>query len=277
VGASGISISTNGSTITIYDDFQSYYRNLPAWHSSATIMSALGSSSQIFPFEVDNNVSINYMRVPASMSVQSTSFASTGNTSYSVNYQETHRFVYYTRGVGASSLSLQSYTSTSASFRHSAQLSRNTTNNISVSNTLTFYGSGGTTSTTFSYAATNSSDQWSTTQLSNFTGFRWLDLPLSTTFGHGQFWLMFGISTAITTQQTVNISNYKVFIHDFPVATQANLTAQEIGSASNSSNQIIPGIGLFSTAGGGTTNSLPLSAISSIQSHPILFLQLSRI
>jgi hypothetical protein len=59
--------------------------------------------------------------------------------------------------------------------------------------------------------------------------------------------------------------------------SQANLTVGPFGAANNASNQLQLGIGSFSTAGGGSTASIPLANVSSSVSHVAPYIQLMRI
>jgi hypothetical protein len=209
-------------------------------------------------------------------SIASTSFASTGNTSYSYNLAETHNLVLYTRGVGASSMSLQSVFSTSQSIGFSWKLSRNTTNNISVSYGMTYPMSTGTSSFSGSYAATNSSNQHSTTQFTNITGLRFMDFPFSTTLTANQYWLAYGVSTAQTTQVTANLSAARAQ-NWLAGITQANNAVNFFDAATNSSVAYQLALGSFTTNAIATTASLPMSAVSSNASHPIPFIQFLRV
>jgi hypothetical protein len=102
VGASGISLSSNGSTITIARNFESMWANLPYFINSQT-QTVQASTSVVFPLDIECELSIGFARMLRSVGLTSTSFASTGNTSYSYNYAETHNLVLYTQGTGGNS------------------------------------------------------------------------------------------------------------------------------------------------------------------------------
>jgi hypothetical protein len=272
VGTDGISISTAGSTVSIGRAHGSYFANMPYAFNSQT-QQMRQSTSVVFPFDLKEIEDVGYAQFPATVNLVSTSFASTANTSYSYNQAETHNIVLYTRGVAGSSQSLQSVYSTSVGLTMSIRLSRNTTNNISVTHGFTYPVSNGTSSQSFSYAATNSSDQFSTTHLTAFTGIRFLDTQISTTLQDKIFWMAYGVSTTQTTQQTANLSAARLQYSNHGMSLP-NVTYNLFGIAANASVQARPGLGSFSTAGGGTTASIPLSAISSSSSHIVPVLQL---
>lgn len=276
VGASGISISTNGSTISVYQPALSYYANAdyPFNSQSQTVGQ---STSVLFPFRVRENQSMDFARLVHSISMASTSFGSTANTTYSYNQAETHNLVLYTKGTGASSLSLQSIFSTSIGMTSSAQLGRNSTNNISVSNGLTYGQSGGTSSVSFSYAATNSSDQFSTTHMTALTGVKLWDTQFGTSLSPGQYFLAYGVSSTQTTQGTANLSANRLRHSHIGISLPNNTSFGQFGSAANQTLMWISGIGSFTTAGGGTTASLGLSNVSSSASHVVPWIQMLKV
>lgn len=267
IGTSGISISTAGSTISIYRPAGSYFGNLQYVFNTQT-QTVGQSTSVVFPFDLKEPESIGLMQFPHTISMASTSFASTANTSYSYDQRETHNLVLYSRGTGASSMSLLSVFSTSASVRMSIQFSRNTTNNISVTHGLTFPVSNGTSSLSFSYAATNSTDQISTTHMTALTGAKLWDTQFSTYLNPSVFWMVYGVSTTQTTEGTAGLSAARL-LHSHFAMSMANNTVGRFGLANAASVQWRPGIGSFSTAGGGTISAFPISAVSSSASHNV--------
>jgi hypothetical protein len=211
-----------------------------------------------------------------SVGLTSTSFASTGNTSYSYNYAETHNLVLYTQGTGGNSGSLRSVTSTSAGLTMSVKMSRNTTNNISVTHGFSYPVSNGTSSTSFSYAATNSTDQFSSTHLTALTAGKFWDTQFGVSLDANQYWAAYGVSTNETTQQT-NLSGLRFSRHTMMGISQINSAFGVIDAAANASNMPMPGCGSFTTAGGGTTASLPFANVSSSASHVVPFILFQRI
>ena len=275
VGVSGVNISTNGNTISIYNAAGSYYAN--GQYIQGTTTQTVGqSTSVVFPFGLKEPENPAFMRMAHTVSIASTSFASTANTTYSYNQAETHNLVLYTRGTGASSQSLISVFSTSASVQMSIRLQRNSTNNISVTHALTFPNSGGTSSLSFSYAATNSTDQFSTTHMTALSGMKLWDTQFASFLDGRQYWLAYGVSTTQTTQGTANLSAARL-LHSHMAMSQPNNSLGEFGLANAASNQWVPGLGSFSTAGGGTTSGFPISAVSSSSSHNLPYIQLIRI
>jgi len=272
VGASGILVSTNGSTISIYQPLVSYFANgLPYLMNSQT-QTVQQSTSVMFPMQVREAFSAGYMRMAHTVSLASTSFASTANSAYSYNQQETHNVVLYSLGTGASSMSLRSFSSSSVSFRYSINVSQNTTNNISVTHGLTYPVSNGTSSLSFSYAATNSTMQVSTTHMTALSGMKLWDTQFAASVPTGRLFMAYGQSTTQTTQGTAALSACRI-LHSQIGMSQPNNTLGFFGSANNASIQFQQGIGSFSVAGGGTSASLNLSQVSSSASHVVPYIQ----
>jgi hypothetical protein len=272
VGASGISISTAGSTISIYQPLLSYFANGLPYLANSQTQQMLQSTSVVFPMQVREGFSAGFVRMPHTVSVGSTSFASTAATAYSYQQAETHNIVLYSLGTGASSQSLQSIASKSVGFTMSVNVSQNTTNNISVTHGLTYGMSSNTSSLSFSYAATNSTMQVSTTHLSALTGVKMWDTQFALSLPPGRVFMAYGVSSSQTTQAT-NMSGARLQ-HSHLGVSQPNNTLGQFGIANAASDQWQQGIGSFSTAGGGTTASLALSNVSSSASHVAPYVQM---
>src|SRR3972149_4297003 len=275
--------ASNGFTLSLSaaDPGGGVGATLSSWANNSnftTAQTAFPSQSTfgVFPMLIPNNLSADYMQFLHSVSFPSTSFASTGNTSYSYQQAQTHRFVLYSRGTGASSMSLQSVTSTSAGVTISIRCSQNATNNISVTHGLSFPVSSGTGSFSTSYAATNSTMQISSTHLTALTGFKLFAIPFAQSFSAGGCWMAYNISTTQTTQQTANMSNVRMLASQI-IVPSLNSTVGSFGQANNATIQLMMGIGSFTTVGGATTASMNFSNISSTASHVIPHITFGRI
>jgi len=274
-GGNGISISTAGSTISIFDEYKSYWQNVDYVQGTST-QSVGQSTSVVFPIQPNHYLSLGYMRMQHTVSLASTSFATTANTAYSYQQAETHNWVVYSRGTGASSQSLLSLISTSVGLTYSINVSQNTTTNFSVSHGITYPMSTGTATASFSYAATNASVQISTTHMTALSGIKFWDTQFATTLGEGPYWLVYGISTAQTTQQTAILSGNRL-VHSHWGVTQPNNTFAEFGNANNASIQMMPGLGSFTTNAIGTTSGFHISKVSSSASHVMPLITFARI
>ena len=275
VGANGIMLSTNGSTISIMDEYESYWQNVN-YVQGTTTQTVGQSTSVVFPVQPNHYLSLGYMRMQHTVSLASTSFASTANTSYSYRQAETHNWVMYSRDTGASSQSLVSMVSTSVGLTYSIGVSQNTTTNFTVSHGITYPMSSGTASTSFSFAASNASVQISTTHMTRMSGMKFWDTQFATTLGEGPYWVVYGVSTAQTTQQTAILSGNRL-LHSHWGVTQPNVTFAEFGNPNSASIQMMHGLGSFSTNAIATTSGFDISKVSSSASHVMPLITFARI
>lgn len=277
VGTNGISISTNGSTISIAREVQSNYWNVPGYNLFTGTVRPLASTYVVFPFSVGDNVSFDYLRFMNTINIASTSFASTANTTFSYNQNVTFNILLYSQNTGASSLSLASISSTSAGLTQSANVAYGSASNTQQLNTyaVTYPISTGTSSFSSSYSTSNISIiAVSTGNYSRFTGLKFLDIPFAGSLTPGMYWMALNASTAFTTQAT-NLSGIRIVFSTAGI-TQINNPMGLFGQVNNASIQVMNGIGSFTTAGGVTTASLGFSNVSSYGSHIVPIFSLSR-
>lgn len=277
VGTNGISISTNGSTISIAREVQSKYWNVPGYNLFTGTVRPLASTYVVFPFSVGDNVSFDYLRFMNTINIASTSFASTANTTFSYNQNVTFNILLYSQNTGASSLSLASISSTSAGLTQSANVAYGSASNTQQLNTyaVTYPISTGTSSFSSSYSTSNiSTIAVSTGNYSRFTGLKFLDIPFAGSLTPGMYWMALNASTAFTTQAT-NLSGIRIVFSTAGI-TQINNPMGLFGQVNNASIQVMNGIGSFTTAGGVTTASLGFSNVSSYGSHIVPIFSLSR-
>jgi hypothetical protein len=278
VGFRGNTVSSNGSTISVGPIFASYFDNMNGEWVNSTAMQFLQSTSHAQPFSIDTPLSFAVLRIPmsASMAASSTGIT-TGNSQFSYGHTRTHNFVLYSRGVGASSLSLQSVASTQFTDQQSHNISANANSTqFSYSNRFTYYMSTGTTGFTYDYSSSAASLNFHTSGMTAVTGLKMMEFPWATTLAPGNYWLMYGVSsntasqyTAIGTRWFNQFSNYGM--------SQPNLAFGTIGAATNNSIGLYYGLGSFTTAGGGTTASLPISAVTTSGSHNKIFFAVANI
>jgi hypothetical protein len=279
-GSGNLTLGLTGSTVTgngpagAGGATQSFYQNVNYLLINTTALT-VGLTSFVMPFQLPYPVSASYIRLPVSGSVQSTTFGSTINTTFSCSILSTINAVVYSANVGASSNSLISVASGSVGMSQQWSVQENATNNQTISWRVTYPFIGGTSSMSTTFAVTNSSFQLSSGSLSNFAGFRHLDIPFNTSLGPGAYWLVLGMSSTTSTQGTAGLTGCRIL---FSTAgqTQLNQAIGLLGSATASSVQLGPGHGSFSTVGGGTTSALGFSNISSTASHIILPFRLVR-
>jgi hypothetical protein len=280
VGASGISISTNGSTISIYPNFISSYENMPGLIGSSAVTFGTGTISSAVAFALPQNGSFSFIRIPMLMSMFSTTIATSAiaGTSAQAGVFQTYNAVVYSLGTGASSKSLISVASGSGSFSATNKISINSTQ-YSISLGFSGQAEGAETNRTTQYSISNTNYSFTTNQFTEFSSNRWLDIPFANSLSAGAYWLVVGQSTSSSfAGATGNISNMTVWgprYSNHYAMTMANLQFGIMGSTNLTSGGLL-GAGNFATAGGGTTSILPISAISSTASNPRMYFQMLR-
>ncbi len=280
-GATNCSVTANTSGVSVKLPYISYLNLVPFFFNTVT-SSFIGSTSHMIPFVVPQPLSIGSVRLFEVGSVAGSSTEALVNgSSLSMSGVTSHNFVFYSRGAGASSGSLQYVTSTQVvdqalmSVQNAAGV-----NSSQVSYTYRF--SLGNVSFTKDYSSTAQSYNFHTSGVTDLTGTKMVDYPCGVSLSPGQWFLGYGRSSSVATQNAVisvatrmNISYDSQF-----VVSQNTLGALgTLGGATSSSVVFGPvGLGSFSTGGAaGTTASLDQSVISSGASNQVPLFQLVRI
>lgn len=282
--ANNVSFGLNGSTITASAGGGgvtiSSYEPFPAIGVTTRTVN-LGSNSDCVAFQVPQAISASFMRFALTMQTNSTTLATTAATlSASVAIYSTWNAVVYSLGTGASSKSLLSVASGSGGVTqmNSISVAANGTQ-YSVTQAMTYEQEGSQVNTSSSYAASQTNYSFVTTGLwTRFTGARWLDIEFANSLSAGPYWLVFGGTTSSATNSTgiSAASNCNVRYASHYGVTQINTMPLIMGQTNNQSGGLY-GAGVFSTGGGGgTTDSLPISAITSNGSNLRIYFQLLR-
>lgn len=273
----GFQISSNGSTISMGPGMVSSFANILYKPENQT-QQALASTFIVHPFVVSQNVSFDFLRLVNSVSIASTSIASTANTTFSYNQAVTFRVVLYSQLTGASSMSLASISSTTAGLTVSLNAYFGSATNTSQANSLgiTYPIATGTSSFSSSYATSNlSTFALSTGNYTRLTGYKFLDIPFAGSLPPGDYWFAFNASTTQTTQGTAGLSAMRLLFSTIGLS-QGNNTYANFGAVNNASVQAHLGVGSFTTVGGATTASFGFSNVSSSASHVVPYFSLSR-
>ena len=280
VGAAGISISSAGSTISVFNAYISSFENTP-FQAVQTMSLNMASVSHAAIFNIPEPLSISYLRIPVLMTTNSTTIATTGTSATGgAAIYSTFNAVVYSIGTGGNSLSLQSVASGSAGFTFSNSISiatNGTQYSLSQGYSARALGNGTTFTTQTSASTTNYA--FSTNSFTAFTSARFLDIPFANSLVGGPYWIVFGGSTRSSATTGVAglsaMTNCNVRYSNHYGVSQTNLAFGVMGSSNLTSGGYF-GAGSFSTAGGGTTNSINLSQISSSASHVRLYFQMLR-
>jgi hypothetical protein len=277
VGTSGLSVSTNGSTISVYPSPASYF----SWGfplAASTSLTLGGSSLFLEPVVIQWPVSASYVRFPVSQGFGSTSQTSGGaGGSATLNVSHTYYMLLFTQNVGASSRSLNTYLSTTQTSCMQIQQSQAASNQQTISHFFTYPVTGNSSvGFTTGYNPSNVSIQISTTHLTAFTGARFLDIPFATILTPGNYWL--GLQMSSATASTSNGRNYTnitaaTMRNSFYAESQVSANINEMGGNTTAGSNMWGGLGhgwWTTDTNGRTTASINLAQVSTIANQPIV-------
>lgn len=257
----------------------SSYQNVGELVNTSALTFNGASVSGAVAFTLPQAGSFSFLRIPVLMTTNSTTVASAAGLSTGGGFvYRTWNAVAYSYGTGASSKSLVSYKSGSHAETVSNSFSFSAANSAwSVSQGYTFNVAGVQTSVSSQYSATSASLNLSTNYLTNVSSLRWLDINFANSLSAGPYWLVIGYSSSSTTsgQSGGPLTNAGVSYSNHYAVTQVNSWFNQLNDTAGSSGDYL-GAGSFSTAGGGTTVSIPLSALSSAANNPQMYFQLLR-
>lgn len=256
------------------------YFNWPEVVANSSAIQISGSSKYVQPIEIPHDLSVSYVRFPITLSCVGSlaSFTTAANQTVGLTVSSTFQLAFYSLGVGANSRSLQSYFTTSTGWVQQARIDAGGTGSRWTSgHTISFGGeSGQATNFTSSGGVSQTNRSINTTQLTNFTNLRFLNIPMATSFSAGMYWMAWNSSTQLSSSQNANITTVRILASNFAMSQPAQ-SFNLMGSATNSSNLFPIGQGNWSTNSiGTTTGSIGLANISRRLSNPILFFDMIR-
>ena len=273
VGSNGINLSqsigagSTGATISIAEQPLYAWANNPYLVNSQTIQPRQ-STSVVFPAFINNAVTFDHIRFPLTVSINSTTVATTANTTFSLGVFYTFVVGFYTTGT-ANATSLSSALTTSAGMTHQISVQANTAGSqYTVTNAFTYpvNAAGGTSSFSNSYNVSTSNLAISTTGLTQFTGMKHLEISMASSLPANMYWIAYGVSSTTSTQGIAGISA-GVLVHSNWGMSQPNNTWGFFGQANNATVQAISGVG--SITSNATMSGFGFSNISSSASHVV--------
>lgn len=276
--------STAGSTTSVTASYAgpmiSSYENAPGVFASQTLSADGASVSQAAAFFLPESGSFSFVRIPVLMTTNSTSRTITAQSlSASCALYSTWNAVVYKLNTGASSRSLTWVTSGGASWTQMQSVSfaaDGTSGSYSQYVSGRVEGLGTSQTINYTVANANSMQFSSTGHCTNFSSVRYIDIDFAASLSAGPYWMIVGYSSSSATNSTgisaATNCNFRYSV--FYANSQPALSFAVMGSTNQSTNGL--GAGSFSTAGGGTTAALPVSALSSNASNCKLYFQLLR-
>lgn len=284
-----LTLNTSGATIGYpkwittaaqSSGMMSYFENMQAGIGAAsTTLSAGISAIQVIPFIIPHAISVAFLRVPVSMSYVSTEASgTTANSTWTVNVSYTDAAVILTQKAGASSLSLGYLTSGSATWLFQNQIGAGAQGSrYTVTQNVTYPISGTTSNYTTSYPQSSANVQISSASMTLFTGPRWLDIPLAISLSASNYWLALGRSTQSATQAGNAALGGASAGLSYIGISQNNISIGFPGAVTNSSIQLQPALGSWSTNSAVmSTSSIGIASVSAMSSNPKMYFQMIR-
>lgn len=272
----GIVISQNKQSVTVEGSFPAVktLENMPGF-SLATQTFGIGATSIAVSLLVENNLDLDYIRIPANITVNSTTAATTANTNASVSIVSSWNAVLYTRNTGNSFSQLVSVTSAQGLYTFMQSVSIASSTRQSHSQYYSYNIEGTTSLFSTSYTVNTNSVQFLSTALSNFSGVRFIDIPFAATLTPNGYWMLLNVSTS-SASNAGGLSNATTMMPRYSNvygATQVNSSIGYLGQSNRTSGGYL-GAGSVTTSPSVTQSTLPVSAISSSASHQKLYFQL---
>lgn len=277
--SNGISFGLNGSTVTAYLGMLSYYENIPYMDTKTVSLSASGSVIQVLPFILPMPLSAGFVRVPVSMSYDSTAVGgTTANSSFTQNMSFSDAVVIYSQNTGANSLSLASVTSSFGSWCFQTSVTMNANGSqYTVAFNVTYPTQGTTSNYTTSYAVTSGTLNISSQSMTLFTGPRWLDIPFGASLNAGNYWIAFGRSTNTASNAGPNLATASIGISYIGISQPTIVIGVPGLSVNAQSVQLQPGLGAFTTNSAISTRSaMALSQITLVGADAKMYFQMIR-
>ena len=283
--SNNVSFGIAGNTVTATASFSNtgggaagtinYFENIPILVSSGNLT---GSSSAMFlaPLILQANIDASFVRlIGTNQYSQYTIANTTANTTWTGSQSWHYGVQLFTKGTGASSLSMMSHTSWSTCVSISSIFAAGAVgSNYTASFLMTYPRAGGSSTFSTSYAVTSGSYVFSTSIFTNFNDLRWLDLPFSS-LSPGNYWLGIGISSTSSNNggpAGLTKGHHLTFIG----AQQVNVNISDMGTNTSGGHQF--GAGFISTNSQFiTTSNFGVTLISTIDFQKLLFFQVNRI
>jgi len=281
--SNSISFGLNGNTLTVSTQppIGSSYQNAGLFHGSQAVFPNQSTSIAVH-FNVPYYLSLDYVRIPGSLTNSSNTMGTTAGITYSIRFLSTFNAAIYTIGTGTNGSNLYAIASGSAPWT----IMMNSINvgtqgsNISYTQGVTGYARGSTFTTVSNFTTAQTNIPLYTSGIcANISAGRYFDIPINSganVLDPGEYWLVFGVSTSQETNNAGFVNATSGFVKTTGVYcnSMSNLSYSEIGQSNNSSSAVY-GAASFTTNGvAGLTSPIPKSCFSTASSHPTLVFQL---
>jgi hypothetical protein len=230
--SNNVSFGLNGSTVTASAAAgggvtQSFLDPFPLLLNTAASTFATSHMNLAGPVLFPNDISMGFVRIPASYSIAQTSLASSAAAGvFSATNNNTFFVNVYSLGTGGSSLSLMYLTSTTATMQLSVSVTYNNSTYTARQSIIAPFRSGYTT-VTASNVGTSAQYQLLTLQFSNVSGLRYMDIPFGQSLSAGDY--VFGFWRQSSTAGTPAAMSAQTYNFSYAVIT-SGATFREINS-----------------------------------------------
>jgi len=258
----------------------SSFANAPVLINSSVMTWNGASISHAAAVLIPEDISFSFIRIPALFTTNSTTIATLASATATAQggIFSTINAVFYSMGVGANSQSLQLVSSSSGGYSFTQGFSMSNSTQASHSLGLSHQANGAGTSLSTQYSISNTNYSFTTNNFTAFTSARMLDIPFAASLPAGPYWVVVGMSSSSSSAGPAGlaaITNCNVRYSAHYGMSQLTVPFGIMGSTNLTSGGLL-GAGSFSTAGGGTTASINISAISSMASLALPYFQLLR-
>lgn len=274
VNTSGVSVNVAGGGATV-----SHWGNF-AFVPNLVSTSAGSNTFIVFPMPLPFYLSASYCRIPANVAFTSTSLASTATnnatgTTTALTRAVQYNLILYTQNVGASSKSLEYYTSATGGYTWIASVSQQSTSRASqcsITHTLSYCNEDGVlTSSGYTTCTSLANSPIHSSQWSNFTGSQYLYIPFAMSLTPGNYWVAMNRFTYTTGGKNNNVDATLYGV------SQTNLSFAAPGGATNVTNCAPQEwIGLWTTDVAATTAKIGIASVSASTSYLMPYLYFGR-
>ena len=267
---------TNGSLIfSQQPTMLSYWENFPMLAAGVSLINYATQNTVTYfqPAPVRENLSLNFFRIPHNFATQSTSFASSINTTFSCSLFSSFKIELWRQLNGASSRSLSKISSSFAGWTQVWSIQANSTGSQwSLSFSMTYPAAlGSTSSHSTSLAVSQTRFELFGSIFTLWTGNRFIDIPFNSSIPAGNYWMGVAHSSAASTQAASAATGGR-WPHSVFAGSLINSQFRPMNSlGASGSDHLRPGHGSFVSAA--TVNVIHQSQISTIASHPFPYIQ----
>lgn len=303
VGTGGISLSTNGSTISISNSPIAMFEPYPLLQSGSTTYAPVAGSWYVQPVYIEQplsggrwNVMVAHGSTASVFRATTANFNSNSTGSLSITGSYERRMALYSLGAGTNSTRLESFWSNNfpLSFSHLVGIASGAGVTLTVSAGLTVScitsidSNGGSTFSTMGASSTISSNSTALASTAINTIYSsvqnalssqlMIPIPFNTTINPGAYWIgqMWTTgsgSTSTGTNVATTLVNTFSVVNQYALYGNTNTAARAwLQTAASSGSQPYPGVGVYSAASAVPPTTMAFSDVRTQNSQPLAYI-----